>query len=112
MNIFSSISWLHCKYHLKSQYIQCDVTRCIICIYNKTEYLDKEYNYQFGTKQLDFEFNYLSNAIKKILDKISFHKHFKMCTTLACRHNNECFAIYALERLISHLKEFKLFKLF
>ena len=58
--------------------MQCDVTRCIICIYNKSEYISRQ-----GTElQKFYKRSYivissdLRNAIKKILDKISFHTHF------------------------------------
>ena len=61
--------------------MQCDVTRCIICISNQVKYLDKdkEHSYKNFTNERSYFVNlsYLSNAIKKMLDKISFHRHFK-----------------------------------
>ena len=51
--------------------MQCNVTRCIICISSKAKYLDKEPSY----KNFFVNLSYLSNAIKKI----SFHRHFKIC---------------------------------
>ena len=35
---------------------QCDVTRCIICICNKSEYLDKERSYKNSTKEVILRF--------------------------------------------------------
>ena len=32
--------------------MQCDVTRCIICISNKVEFLDKEQSYKNSTKEV------------------------------------------------------------
>ena len=32
--------------------IQCDVTRCVIFISNKVEYLDKEHSYKNSTKEV------------------------------------------------------------
>ena len=59
--------------------MQCDVTRCIICLSNKVEYLDKEHSYKILPKKL-YSFVNLSdlcNVIEKILDTILCHKHFK-----------------------------------
>ena len=39
------ISWTH---------IKCDVTRCVMCISKKVEYLDKEQSYKNSTKQVLF----------------------------------------------------------
>ena len=32
--------------------MQCDITRCIICISNKVKYLEKEESYKNSTKQV------------------------------------------------------------
>ena len=53
--------------------MQCDVTGCISCISNKVEYLDK---YIVIPSEL-------YNATKKILDKFSFHRHFKSALFMA-----------------------------
>ena len=60
--------------------MQCDVTRCAICIPNKAEYLDiKERSYKNSTKEIIVISSDLCNATKKILDIyiFSFHSHFK-----------------------------------
>ena len=52
---------------------------CVICISNKVEYLDKEGSYTISTKYQKsciIILNDVPNALKKMLDKISFHKHF------------------------------------
>ena len=58
--------------------MQCDVTR-IICISNKLEYLYKEQSKKILPKQLGYIviLSDLCNAIKKILAKILYHRHFK-----------------------------------
>ena len=60
--------------------MQCDVTRCIICISNKVEYLDKEHSHKNSTKEVIYILisSDLCNEIKKILDEISYHRHFKI----------------------------------
>ena len=49
--------------------MQCDVTRCIICISNKVEYLDKEHSSYKKFYQIVILSN-LCNEIKKTLHKI------------------------------------------
>ena len=60
--------------------MQCDVTHSIICISNKVEYLDKEHSYKNSTKEVIYILisSDLCNEIKKILDEISYHRHFKI----------------------------------
>ena len=58
--------------------MQCDVTRCVICIFDKVGYLNKEHSYKNSTKEviLIVIASDIYNAIKKILDKNSCHRHF------------------------------------
>ena len=42
--------------------MQCDVTRCIICISNKVKYLDKEHNYKNSTKEV------IQGVSKKVIE--------------------------------------------
>ena len=58
------------KWSFSEVVMQCEVTRCIICIFNKVESLNKENSYKSFTKNL-------RNAIKNILDKISCHNDSK-----------------------------------
>ena len=57
--------------------MQCDVTRCIICISNKIEYLDKQQLQKFYQSYIVI-LSDLCNAIKKTLEKILRHRHFKI----------------------------------
>ena len=59
--------------------MQCDVTRCVICISNNIEYLDKKESQKFYQSQISYIVNLsdLCNAIKKILGKMSCYRHFK-----------------------------------
>ncbi len=54
-----------------------DVTSCVICISNEVEYLEKEASYKNSTKEVIVILSDLCNEIKKTLDKISLHRHFK-----------------------------------
>ena len=61
--------------------MQCDVTRCVICISNNIEYLDKAENYtKFYQRNNIVNLGNLSNAIMKITDKMSCLGHFKLVT--------------------------------
>ena len=51
-----------------SKVMQCDVTRCIICISNEVQYLNEEPSYKHFTKEV-----ILCNAV----DKTSCHRQFK-----------------------------------
>ena len=65
-----------------------DVGGCVIDISNKVEYLDKEKSFLlrlfYFSKNSTEEACYIviqtypCNAIKKMLDKMSFHKHFNL----------------------------------
>ena len=54
--------------NLINTHYQCDVTRCVICISNNGEYLDKEQSYKNSTSKRNHIVILidLCNAIKKI----------------------------------------------
>ena len=61
--------------------MQCDVTRCITCILTSRQGTELQKFYQVIYLEIPRSHIVISsdlcNAIKKILDKFSFHRHFK-----------------------------------
>ena len=58
--------------------MQHDITRCIFCISNNFTISRQRTQLQkFYKRGYISNLTYLSNALKKILDKISFHRHLK-----------------------------------
>ena len=61
--------------------MQCDVTSCIVCIPNNVEYLNMEKLQKCYQKSCTMNLSDLCNAIQKILNNISCHRHFKETRT-------------------------------
>ena len=55
--------------------MNCDVISCVICVSNKVEYLEEEFE-KFYQRCYIVILSDLCNAIKKLSDKILFHRHF------------------------------------
>ena len=60
--------------------MQCDVTRCIICIFNKVEYLDKEHRHKNSTKEVIFKkYKTFSVLIYSYINTSGNWKNEKLC---------------------------------
>ena len=62
--------------------VHCDVTRCVFAYPVKLSISTRNTVTKNLPKKLYCNFRYLYNAIKKILDKMSCHSHFKIILSL------------------------------
>ena len=77
--------------------MQYDVTGCVIFKSNQIEYLENKAVTKILSKKLYSDLTDLSNAIRKLSEKISFHRHFKasVCDNTNLSLNNSSYKFLA-----------------